>query len=510
MPYTINKYNGDFAVTVADGTVDTSYAVKLIGKNYAGYGEIQNENFLALLENFANGIEPARKTAGQVWYDSTNKKLKFYDGGKFKTTGGAEISQTEPLGLVEGDFWWKSDTKQLYARNSTGSFTLVGPQAAGTQQTEMVSRTVLDTAPVPNTHSIIEARVNGATAYIISAPNVATFDLDQEVNPISGFTTIHPGLTLAYTTVSDSEDPEYGVTNSSSIRFFGTASSADGLVVDGQRVLASNFVQAGSANFETRVQFSDAGYVVGDNWSLNGLLVDINASVPRFQSQGNTLRIQTKPSGVINTPIKLVGNAILNGSADDGLTYNIGSSTVKFATVYANEFNGIATQANSLSVGGVYRLAAVDSAAVGSPNTIVARDGSGNINANLFQGIATEARYADLAEKYLADSEYAVGTVVSVGGEKEVTACNVGNRAVGVVSANPAYMMNSGLEGGTYIALKGRVPVKVTGSVTKGDQLIAGENGTAITAASSSTTVFAVALESSSDTGVKLVEAIIL
>jgi hypothetical protein len=124
-------------------------------------------------------------------------------------------------------------------------------------------------------------------------------------------------------------------------------------------------------------------------------------------------------------------------------------------------------------------------------------------------GTATSARYADLAEKYLADKEYEVGTVVVVGGEKEVTACSHGCRALGVVSANPAYMMNSELAGGTYIALKGRVPVKVYGTVNKGDRLVAADNGCAIRA-HLSTEVFAIALETSNDAGVKTIEAVVL
>jgi len=143
-------------------------------------------------------------------------------------------------------------------------------------------------------------------------------------------------------------------------------------------------------------------------------------------------------------------------------------------------------------------------------NTIVARDSSANIYCNILNGTATSAQYADLAEKYLADQEYDVGTVVVVGGPKEVTASTWGKRAIGVVSANPAFMMNRDLEGGIYIALKGRVPVKITGSVKKGDNLIAANDGCASVAVHHSSEVFAVALESSNDTGIKLVEAVIL
>lgn len=97
-----------------------------------------------------------------------------------------------------------------------------------------------------------------------------------------------------------------------------------------------------------------------------------------------------------------------------------------------------------------------------------------------------------------------------MGGEKEVTACQWGDRAIGVVSANPAYMMNSELEGGTYIALKGRVPVKVIGTVRKGQRLIASANGTAVAAVPHANDVFAIALESSDDSGVKTIEALVL
>jgi hypothetical protein len=99
---------------------------------------------------------------------------------------------------------------------------------------------------------------------------------------------------------------------------------------------------------------------------------------------------------------------------------------------------------------------------------------------------------------------------MSVGGEFEVTACNFGERALGVISANPAFMMNQTLLGGVYVALKGRVPVKVVGQVRKGQQLVAANNGTAIVANPGSNDVFAIALESSDDDTVKLVECVVL
>lgn len=124
---------------------------------------------------------------------------------------------------------------------------------------------------------------------------------------------------------------------------------------------------------------------------------------------------------------------------------------------------------------------------------------------------ASSALYADLAEKYLADQEYPVGTVVCVGGDAEVTASVAGDLPIGVVSENPAFKMNSDLEGGTYIALKGRVPVRVIGAVRKGQRLVASTiSGCASAGDSHSSDVFGIALESSDAIEEKLIEAVIL
>ena len=144
MAYVINLTNGGSLVTVEDGTIDQSTSLKLVGKNYAGYGEIQNENFIHLLENFSSANQPAGPLSGQIWFDNSLKKLKFYDGTKFRTTGGAEISTTQPVGLTTGDFWWDTSNNQLYAQNSDGGFVLIGPQSIGETVSAMVTAQVRD------------------------------------------------------------------------------------------------------------------------------------------------------------------------------------------------------------------------------------------------------------------------------------------------------------------------------------------------------------------------------
>jgi hypothetical protein len=492
MPYSITRYDGSPLSTVADGTIDQSTSLKIIGKNYAGYGEIQNENFIYLLENFSGGSSPAKPLSGQIWFDSSSKKLKFFDGdsltGKWRTTGGAEISATAPTGLTVGDFWFNTSTKQLFAWNGT-DFTLVGPQAAPNAQiTQMRSRSVLDSEPAPNSHAIIEGIVNGVTVFIISND---VFTLGAS-NTIAGFDKIHRGITSVYTL-----DADDGVT-SGQHRYWGTATNAEQL----GGYAAGDYVRAGSATFNTLVAFSDLGYTVGNTPQFKVSIESGNLPVVE-NIVGNSITFRTRVSNSTVNPMTITGNDVLPGSNN---LNNLGSGAKKWATVYATSFNGVATEANSLSVNGTYRTA--DTAT--SNNTIAARDGQGDLYAAHFRGIASQSFYADLAEKYLADAEYEVGTVVAVGGEKEVTACNYGDRALGAVSAKPAYMMNSELQGGTYIALKGRVPVRVQGAVRKGQRLIASHGGTAVAAVPHANDVFAIALESNDDTGVKLVESVIL
>lgn len=142
-------------------------------------------------------------------------------------------------------------------------------------------------------------------------------------------------------------------------------------------------------------------------------------------------------------------------------------------------------------------------------------DGTGDIGqaANRFgtiYGTATSAKYADLAEKYTTDQEYDAGTVIVVAsaGDFEGTASHTtGQRVLGVVSTNPAFIMNDELDG-QAIALRGRVPVKVIGPIRKGQSLICNQDGKGIYGDTNNS--FAIALETNEEHSVKLVECVIL
>ena len=185
-------------------------------------------------------------------------------------------------------------------------------------------------------------------------------------------------------------------------------------------------------------------------------------------------------------------------------TYDMGTSAYKWRNMYATAFNGLATQAIALQVGANYRTGDVNS----TNNTVAVRDASGNLAANVFNGVSTSARYADLAEKYTTAEELPAGTAVAVRFDDvaEVGPASASSMAIGVVSTDPAYMMNSEAEG-QYIGLKGRLPVRVKGPVNKGQAIYAWEDGVCSTIAT--TALIGMALESNTDDSEKLVECVL-
>jgi len=619
MPYQVDRFNGTFLTNVPDGTIDSTTDLRFVGKNYAGYGEVQNENFLHLLENFANTTPPPKRITGQIWYDSGKKRLRYFDGSIFKAAGGAEIGATAPTGLQQGEFWFNTSTNQLNCWTGT-EFILVGPQTAPGFGASTFSAVVV-TAEGGTNYAIVKVLVADETVAVISK---AAFKLDSTTNPIAGFNEIKKGITLP------EANSITGVT-ALNWRFWGTAADADRL----GGVAASEYIKSNQASFTTPVTFSYDGFEVGfpgikplriyveggqfpiiqnsqgltqDTGTITLRIKDVTidrdpiiiykdgffpniptgTTIPVFDIgksdskyrniysttvfsnlQGNVINslgtktllnaatnqffgsivandgttaydAQTKTFtgffagsvGSSQTPVTVVGSLSgdVSGSAgslivDDGekrLARTVapvgGSLNNTIAArdangdITARVFKGISEKTDTTKVGITYVAASITVPASGDKTSIVSRDSNGDINVNIMNGTATAARYADLAEKYLADEEYETGTVVTIceHGDYEVEACQWGQRAIGVVSANPAFMMNSELEGGTYIALKGRVPCKVTGSVKKGQKLIAGNDGTAVAAVPNANDVFAIALETDDDIGIKIVECLIL
>lgn len=498
MAYQIDKFDGSPLTVVQDGTINTTLDIKLVGKDYPGYGEIQNENFVFMLDNFAGTSPPPRPLNGQLWYDTTNKKVMFYDklALRWKASSGAEVSDTTPAGQVPGDLWFDSDNQQLFVRGSSSNYLLVGPDSVtGFGTTQFRSRKIIDVDSVP--HAIIEGIVDGKPVIVINQ-TTATIEIDLVNEPFLGaldptvprFHFLKSGVNLAF---SD----DNGVTTDVNTRFFGTATNADRLGGN----LASDYVTSFSA------AFPDSGFTVGSNNALH-IYRDLVIG-PVIENQVDNAINFKVVSGITSLtvePLRIIDNTVLPGAGNT--TVDIGGTGNEFNSVYATTFHGTADEASTVVVAGTPRSASVFTSA----DTLAVRDSVGSINALEFKGVATSAKFADLAEKYLTDRDYETGTVMMVGGELEVTASEKGSRAIGVISENPAFKMNSDADG-QYVALKGRVPVKVFGPVVKGDELVSYNNGTAISITNPNADnmkVFAVAIESNNYAGVKLVEAVIL
>lgn len=167
MAYIINRFNGTELTVLEDGTIDTTTSLGLVGRNYVGYGETQNENYVFLLENFANDAPPARPLSGQLWYDSVNDVLNAYNGTEWLPVGNAVKSVDEPTTQSVGQLWLKdNEEKQLFAYDGT-TWQLIGPDAVtGFGTTRAVSLLWRD---INNgTHPVIALTVNGNIQSIVS------------------------------------------------------------------------------------------------------------------------------------------------------------------------------------------------------------------------------------------------------------------------------------------------------------------------------------------------------
>jgi hypothetical protein len=399
----------------------------LIGKNYAGYGDFLDENFVHLLENSANNTAPGAPLTGQLWWDSSNGLLKVYNGTTFKTISAATSSSTAPTSNVTGDLWYDTVNQQLKVWTGA-AWLLVGPQfSAGQGVTGAIVATLTDN--LSQTHTVIELYVNDSIVGIVSKD--ATFTPSPA---ISGFTTVRPGITLA-TTIS-------GVAQ----LFQGTATTAQGLILGNTTYTPTDFIPS-----------------IG-NATMSGTLAILNNS---GLSVGVNQDFRVSVSGTAVT--------IANNTTNGNIAFRVSIA--------------------------------------GTPTTVMTINGS----TGAISGQSITANYADVAERFAADTEYKPGTVVELGGSQEITRSNddLSDNVFGVISTRAAYLMNS--NAGTNathppVAMTGRVPVRVVGIVRKGDRLVSAGNGLARSAQVGEITAFNVigrSLVEKLDSNEGMVEAIV-
>lgn len=509
MPYILNKTNGSVVATVADGSINQTTDLTFVGKNYAGYGEIINENLLKLLENFSNRTAPSKAIMGQLWFDSSSKRLKVRTGNFWNTMPYVEYAATQPKTLLDGDMWFNTSNNKLYIKNSSeiSGFTLIGPSisSSGLSSSSVISvTTVVDTDD--NQQTVFTHSINAEVVLVISN---STFNVNPTDALYSKFKTIKEGITLA------NSDATSGVSSSSGFYFWGTAANAEGLYNKNSDTFysADDFVLASAVSelFDLTNGFdvlNDNGILVGTN-SIIRVHADSGQEEGKISVVGGNklsfnLRYPTSADPVTNI-LNIIGNKVLPGSS---VTVDFGANSA--GSRFGNMFVNTVTTTNVIS--------GTVNATTGTFTTVSSGNFAGNVSGNLTGSVVTatniygtltgpvvstsisagadtingtitgkwslvgastmQATYADLAERYEADDVYEPGTVLMLGGEKEVTLAryHATTAVAGIVSTNPAYMLNA--EAGNndthpYIALKGRVPCKICGSVKKGDLLVA-------------------------------------
>ena len=530
MAYKINNTFGTLLVTLADGTIDTATTdLTLIGKGYAGFGEKLNENIVKLLENFNNTSAPNNKIQGQLWFDQTNKRLNVYDGTKFKPAGGPTNSASQPTNAVLGDTWFDTANKQLYVYNGT-AWTLIGPTTvAGSGVTQVVSEVGADDTGV--NQSYLKLVANDAVVGVVS---------DRVFTPSSTETNGAALIAAGFSAVAQGIQLSSSVSNA---KFRGTATNADTL----GGVAAANYLRSDQVD-STNSSFTianDTGLILGAGSDVKMSLSSDNLTIANTTQDKDiiftvndggatkTLMTLDGSTGLLELPlvgdITVKGAAVIEGNLEvkgTQTTFNTTTLTIEDNIIELNRnissnsampnYSGVKVNRGNTSTATEQDLFWVWDETFADDGTTIHGNAGGaftafkssdvggtemsaatlvDIRANIVHATATSAQYADLAERYATDTPVETGEVVSLGGKEEITKCmdDKSDAVFGVVSDHPAYLMNS--EAGNNdthpaIALKGRVPVKITGKGSAGDRIVSGSYGTARVAAEGEATTF--------------------
>jgi microcystin-dependent protein len=289
--YTETTNPSKIPITVADQSLNTQTSITFVGKNYAGYAPVLASNMLHMLENFASPSAPTNPVQGQLWYDNSNNILKVFDGsGNWNAAGSVKKASAAPAVASSnaGDLWVDTTNSQLYLFSGS-NWLLVGPQFSAGTLTGPQVETITDTNNA--SHSVISFYSNNYRISIISK------DSFTPKSTIAGFTTINEGVNLSSVDSTNTSNPT---------RFYGTATSADALLVNGTAVSASNFlrgdvVSISSVPFSVR---SDGGVSVGSNLSFN-LGTDGSTAILYNKTSGSPIDFKLNNAGVTNTVLHL-------------------------------------------------------------------------------------------------------------------------------------------------------------------------------------------------------------
>jgi microcystin-dependent protein len=276
-------------ITVVDQSLNTQTSLQFPGKNYAGYAPVIANNFLHLLENFASSTSPSTPVQGQLWYDNANNLLKVYDGaGTWNEAGSIKKTGTGPTVASVGDLWSDTTNSQLYLYSGS-NWLLVGPQYSEGALTGPKVETIVDTSNV--SHSVVSMYSNNSLISITSK------DSFTPKATILGFDFINEGVNLSAVNSTSATNPT---------RFTGIATAADGFLINGTVVAASNFLR-GDVTSVTSVPFSvrsDGGISLGSNLSFN-LGTDGSTAIIYNKTSGSPIDIKLNNAGVTNTVVHI-------------------------------------------------------------------------------------------------------------------------------------------------------------------------------------------------------------
>lgn len=365
MSYTINKTDGTILTVVEDGTLDTTTDLRLIGKNYTSFGEVFNENLVALLENFAFTTAPTQPIAGQLWYDTTNKRLNVFDGSIFKSLTSVRISATAPVANQEGDMWYDSTNQQLNVFNGT-QYLLIGPlyTTSQGQSGALVQSIVANDA---TTKVVTKFMAGGTTLAYLSA---TTFTPQTTIN---GFATIKAGITFN-SLLTD-------------LKFQGSATSADTVdSLDSTQFMRLDIANVASGKLTVN---NNAGISIGSN-NQSSMLVSADDYIIKNEAINKDIIFQATDNTTTTTLLTIDGStgnvAVANDLSVTDIT-STGNITTALGTITGSSLVGTlgtAAQPNITSVGTLSSL------------TITGTTTTGTLSATNIEGTLTTAAQTNI------------------------------------------------------------------------------------------------------------------